>query len=90
VLEALHDGRQNKVVEAILERIYVLRNQIFHGCSTDKRGTNQGSLLPSIRILMVLVPTFLTIMIQGDNPKKWGKLPFPRVTSPDHPKRGRL
>jgi hypothetical protein len=79
VLASLDDGLIEKVIEAILGRIYVLRNQIFHGCSTSNRGTNRGSLLPCIQVLMVIVPSFLTIMLSDGHPKKWGNLPYPRA-----------
>jgi hypothetical protein len=81
VLDCLDHRQVGKVFEAILGRIYVLRNQIFHGCSTSNRGTNRGSLLPSIQVLMVIVPYFWGIMLCDNHPKKWGKLPYPRAAS---------
>lgn len=81
VLDCLDHHQVGKVFEAILGRVYVLRNQIFHGCSTSNRGTNRGSLLPSIQVLMVIVPCFLAIMLCDNHSKKWGKLPYPRATS---------
>lgn len=86
VLQALHDNQADKFLEGLLTRIYVLRNQVFHGCSTNNRGTNRGSLLPSIKILMVIVPRFWSIMMRDRDHKKWGKLPYPRAWSPGHPR----
>lgn len=73
VLDCLDQHQIGKVFEAILGRIYVLRNQIFHGCSTSNRRTNRGSLLPSIQVLIVIVPCFFTIMLCDNHPKKWGE-----------------
>jgi hypothetical protein len=73
VLEYLDQHQIGKVLEAILGRVYVLRNQIFHGCSTSNRGTNRGSLLPSIQVLMVVVPCFSSIMLCDNHSKKWGE-----------------
>jgi len=81
VLDCLDQRQVGKVFEAILGRIYVLRNQIFHGCSTSNRGTNRGSLLPSIQLLIVIVPCFWSIMLCDKHTKKWGKLPYPRAAS---------
>ena len=35
----------------LFERLQVLRNQIFHGCSTDRDSLNKDSLLPALEIL---------------------------------------
>lgn len=86
VLQSLQDNQADKFLEGLLTRIYVLRNQVFHGCSTNSRGTNRGSLLPSIKILMVIVPRFWSIMMRDRDHKKWGKLPYPRAWSPGHPR----
>lgn len=75
----LQDESADKVLEALLSRIRVLRNQIFHGCSTSNKGTNRGSLLPCIRVLMIVVPTFLNIMLMQTNHARWGELPYPRA-----------
>ncbi|TLY23102.1 MAG: hypothetical protein E6K64_09550 [Nitrospirae bacterium] len=81
VLELYRDGEAGKVLEAVLGRIYVLRKQIFHGCATNNRGTNRGSLFPSIKLLVVIVPGFWNIMMEDGNHLKWGKLPYPRATA---------
>ena len=75
----LQDERADKVLESLLSRIRVLRNQIFHGCSTNNRGTNRGSLLPCIRVLMIVIPAFLNIMLMHTDHGRWGELPYPRA-----------
>jgi len=75
----LQDERADKVLESLLSRIRVLRNQIFHGCSTSNRGTNRGSLLPCIRVLIIVIPAFLNIMLMHTDHGRWGELPFPRA-----------
>ena len=67
-------------------RLLVLRNQIFHGCSTDKSRSNKGSLRPALAILEELVPQFLKIFKSRGQREKWGKVPYPRSNSPQHPK----
>ena len=70
----------------LFKRLRVLRNQIFHGCSTDKSRSNKGSLRPALEILEKLVPQFLEIFRAHGQREKWGKVPYPRSNSPQHPK----
>ncbi len=81
VLDSYREGHVREVLEAVLGRIYVLRKQIFHGCATNNKGTNRGSLFPSIKLLMVIVPGFWNIMMDHGNHLRWGKLPYPRATA---------
>ena len=69
----------------VFKRLRVLRNQIFHGCSTDKRRSNKGSLRPALALLEELVPQFLRIFKDHGQREKWGKVPYPRSGSPQHP-----
>lgn len=70
----------------LFERLRVLRNQIIHGCSTDKSHSNKGSLRPALIIMKELVPQFLKIFKDHGQREKWGKVPYPRSNSPQHPK----
>jgi len=63
----------------VLRRIYVLRNQVLHGCSTHSRGTNKGSLIPAVEVLMKLLPCFLNIVVSSEDTRQWGRLPFTRM-----------
>ena len=69
----------------LFRRLLVLRNQIFHGCSTDKSRSNKGSLRPALAILKELVPQFLRIFEDHGQRERWGKIPYPRSNSPQHP-----
>ena len=70
----------------LFERLRVLRNQIFHGCSTDRRSLNKNSLRPALEILEELVPQFLKIFKDHGQRYDWPKAPYPRRGSPQHPK----
>ncbi len=76
----------DEYLSILFKRLRVLRNQIFHGCSTDKSRSNKGSLQPAEAILKELVPQFLTIFKDHGQREKWGKVPYPRSGSPQHPK----
>jgi hypothetical protein len=69
------------------DRIRVLRNQIFHGCSTNRGSLNKDATEPAVRVLGGLIPLFVEIMEERvDKENEWPRIPFPRRGSPQHPK----
>ena len=46
----------------LFHRLYVLRNQIFHGCSSDRSAKNRESIAPAVIIMRALVPVFREIV----------------------------
>ena len=83
---AYKEEKFDKYLTILFERLLVLRNQIFHGCSTDKRSLNKNSLRPALEILEELVPQFLKIFKDHGQGSDWPKVPYPRSGSPQHPK----
>ena len=82
-----YEGRKfDEYLTILFDHLLVLRNQIFHGCSTDKSRSNKGSLRPALTILEELVPQFLKVFKDHGQREKWGKVPYPRSNSPQHPK----
>jgi hypothetical protein len=66
-------------------RVRVLRNQIFHGCSTNRDSLNKDALDPALRVLSVLIPVFIDVMEERvDTENEWPRIPFPRRGSPQH------
>ena len=91
VREALGKHDVCSVLEEVLKRLYVLRNQIIHGGTTFKTGWGQEQIKDGSRIMEALMPEILKIM-QDDiakNPDSdvWGKLDYPRVGDDDQPDR---
>ena len=71
------------VLVAVFDRLYVLRNQIFHGGATFASGWGQEQVRDGSRIMAALVPRILEIM-RADiekNPESavWGKVAYPRI-----------
>jgi len=67
-------------------RLRVLRNQIFHGGSTNRDSFNTHTLGPALRIIKVLLPAFLEVMeARHDKEVEWPKIPYPPWDSPQHP-----
>lgn len=84
--EAWARGDEETYLRILLWRLSTLRNQIFHGCSTDRRSLNRTSLMPALHILEILVPSFLETMRQHGKHCDWPKIPYPRKDSPQHPR----
>lgn len=81
---------EQKKVDRYLEilftrRLLVLRNQIFHGCSTDRRSLNKTSLMPAVAIVEELIPKFVEILRLHGEGKDWDGIPYPRDGSPLNP-----
>ena len=71
------------VLVAVFKRLYVLRNQIFHGGATLASGWGQDQVRDGSRIMAALVPKILEIM-RADiekNPESavWGRVAYPRI-----------
>ena len=84
--EAWARGNKETYLRILFWRLSMLRNQIFHGCSTDRRSLNKTSLMPAVDILETLVPQFLETMKRHGKRYDWPKIPYPRNDSPQHPR----
>ncbi|GJQ26872.1 MAG: hypothetical protein HBSAPP02_19040 [Phycisphaerae bacterium] len=65
------------ILRLLFERLYVLRNQVFHGASTKGSRLNRRTLQISAAILMDLLQTFLQITIDAGVTEDWGNVTFP-------------
>ena len=88
VYKALGNNDVSGVLEEVLSRLYVLRNQIFHGGKTFDKSLGQEQVRDGSRIMEALVPLILQIMQDDIDDEKsgsdtvWGKLNCPRVPTP--------
>ena len=71
------------VLSVVFDRLYTLRNQIFHGGTTHPSGFGLDQIRDGSRIMASLVPAILDIMRQDidANPDSelWGRVAFPRM-----------
>lgn len=71
------------MMDLLFERLYVLRNQVFHGASTCGGSLNRRQLRAGVAVLGDLVPVMVGIVLQilQDSPDydRWGNLPYPPV-----------
>lgn len=74
--EALDSGDLHTYWETLLwGRVRVLRNQIFHGCSTNRDSLNKDALDPALRVLSELIPVFVDVMEERvDMENEWPRI----------------
>ena len=81
-LAALSNRDVSTVLAVVFDRLYTLRNQIFHGGTTYPSGFGRDQIRDGSQIMASLVPTILDIMRHeiDSNPDSelWGKVAFPR------------
>lgn len=75
--------------ELIVWRMRTLRNQPFHGCTTDihskRREAGESELEASFRLLGQLVWAFLALMAtESGYTRYWPPIPYPRAGSAQH------
>ena len=69
----------------VFARLLVLRNQIVHGSAAADTAGNQGSVVPGVRVLAMLVPLFVRVMVREGKRAIWPPVPYPRARTPLHP-----
>ena len=87
----LMEGMWRPLLRLALDRVIVLRNQVFHGCVThgpESRGWE--SVEQGVSVLKALVPAFADLMDRHGSLVKWEALPYPRLGSLLHTGRSRL
>jgi hypothetical protein len=77
-LHHLSDRRVAEFLEIVLDRLYILRNQLIHGGSTFRSSVNRESVKTGFCVLQLLVPAFVDIMMKHPG-EDWGEIHFPVV-----------
>lgn len=76
---AVENGDTAAILSMLFDRLYVLRNQLFHGGATWNSSVNRDQMRDGAEILGCLVPLFIDIMM--DHPEAdWGRPHYPVVT----------
>ena len=80
VHKALIDKNDTSYILSILfKRLYVLRNQMFHGGATWNGQLNRKQVNDGAHLMQHLVPLFIEIMMQNPS-EDWGELAYPPRT----------
>jgi len=75
---ALASGNTAVLLSVMFNRLYTLRNQLFHGGATRDGKVNREQLRDCTRLLSKLVPLIIALMM--DNPNTlWGEAVYPVV-----------
>lgn len=83
------NGRTSRFLARLSGRLYTLRNQIFHGCSTDRSSVNRDSLESAVPVMTKLVPALLEVFkADGATLSSLGA-PYPPRKSAAHPRPAR-
>ncbi len=71
-------GNVEGLLEVVLDRLYVLRNQMLHGGATYKSKVNRSQLRDGCNMLKLMVPLTISLMLLNEK-TDWGKIHYPVV-----------
>ena len=90
-ISLVSDGEKiyQALCEIVIWRLRTLRNQLFHGCTTDahskRQAAGESELEAGSRILEELIWAFLVLMAsQSEQARYWPPSPYPRTGSLQH------
>ena len=75
-----HLSRQNvpDLLAIVLDRLFVLRNQILHGGATYQSQLNREQVNDGVQLLIALMPIVIEIMLNTPD-EDWGHIYYPAV-----------
>lgn len=78
-MRALLDQATDVCLMLVLERLYVLRNQLVHRGATWRSSANRSQLRDGVRLLGTLVPLMLELMMEanGEQQQGFGAVAYP-------------
>ncbi len=77
-LNCLSTNKVDGLLHIILDRLYVLRNQLFHGGATFRSKVNRQQVKDGTAILSMLLPILINIIMDHQE-EDWGRLMYPVV-----------
>ena len=77
-LLALKENRTSVLLSIVLDRLYVLRNQILHGGATYQSMINREQVTDGKAFLLEVMPILVNLMLENTE-KDWGKIEFPVI-----------
>lgn len=76
----LKDFEHTKVLEQVMDRLFVLRGQIVHGASTGGSKLNRSSLSTAMKFLEIFVPVIVHVVIEHGASDDWAELCYRPVS----------
>ena len=74
----LSEQKTEELLKIVLDRLYVLRNQLMHGGATYKSKINRLQMIDACNMLKLIVPVVIDIMIEHHE-EDWGKIYYPVI-----------
>jgi len=81
-VEALNYLSRKKVAplfSIVLDRLYVLRNQVLQGGATYQSRVNREQVADGVSLLASVMPIIIDIMLNGSD-QNWGEIAYPVIT----------
>lgn len=66
------------LMSVVLDRLYILRNQIMHGGATYQSQVNRTQITDGRNMLLVLMPIIIEIMMNSEG-EDWGEIYYPVI-----------
>lgn len=76
----IRQGDTLPLLQELFERLYVLRQQVFHGAATSGSKLNRATLEAGTHVLSRIVPAMIEVMIAAGPAIDWGEVCFPPVS----------
>lgn len=67
-----------ELLGVVLDRLYILRNQMMHGGATYQSQVNREQVRDGANMLFVLLPNIISIMMDSEN-EDWGEIYYPVI-----------
>lgn len=77
-LRCLSGNKVDELLHIILDRLYVLRNQLMHGGATFRSKVNRNQVKDGAAILALLIPIIIEIIMEHPE-EDWGRLLYPVI-----------
>lgn len=69
------------LLSIVLDRLFVLRNQLLHGGATYASSVNRDQVSDGSQLLGALIPILIEIMLEA-NDEDWGEIYYPLIDQP--------
>ena len=76
--KALSQRNVNYLLRIVLDRLYLLRNQLIHGGATYKSKVNRAQVRDGSNLLISLLPVMIDIMMANPD-HEWGTIYYPPI-----------
>ncbi len=76
----LMDKKVPELLGVVLDRLYVLRNQLMHGGATWNSRVNRQQAKDGCRIMLSLMPIIIQTMMEAST-EQWGEIYYPVVSN---------